>query len=1024
MENALDVAALAVSTASLLFDTLGHANEWPRSFRRVVSWLAVLCAGGVLVVSALNAIPGHRLDPWERGAAALVALPLLLIGVRRLRRIPRTIVDHDVLQMIKAAGDLVEDAGTDASEPGVDVDATSRIGRKERRIRLSRLLRARWRGAGQLTLVRGPAGAGKTYGLRGLARRGMPRGRRPAQGRVIPVYVDLRFFVTDAGPVEANSYREFLAGLLGRGDSFLRGKVLQYFREHREVVGWLFLFDSFDEIPALLDSTDVARTAEEHLTAIRRLVDSLPNSHAVIASRDFAEPSAITSSRLITINPLSPKNQRSLMKALIPQRQPRRTLSKRLSADPGLRRLAENPLTLRLICGYIRDTDSAALDGGVFGVTHQAVHARVVRILGGREPVAAGVVRVAQQLAFCLTLLDAPTGWNWARVDAEMAKREFASGPELHAAVQTLEQARLLRTVPDTGGAGPLKAFTFAHRSIQELLAAGLLLAEPGLLAPGEMLAGHRWEGVVPLLLRNGTAGQRAAILTAAERMLAETLAGMTGLPEIVRFGDPARMTARRVARFEWPPASVPLVRMLAAGQPRQAELPGSLGDTVGRLVIGAFVAGTAYDRSLALDVLALVPDWLAQWAIGRTLVRETITVLRRKALDQVVRLDLPPFPDETVHFLLINQILDLERNWSVGAADGLPSWLGGLRLISEVTAAVFGLYAIGWFLSGFAGLGVIFAVLFVVALLWAGAVHGSPMPPTVAPLVGYLLLLTASIVFCVAVGEATTTVAAWLFLAPRSAVRHLGHLVLALLPLWPIVAAVVHIAGTPADTALLRMRRPLGALLRRRLDSVQLSGSRAAAFGIASLVLVVAAVVGDQREAGVLRLSGAAEHSARVAVIVVLLSLAAVAFAYGLAGDWLHDQRWLTRWRGRPARKVDDADLLGALTEIRTGWGLRRLFEDLDDRARRDPAVLVPMGATLVNLDHALDHLTRIMPSGVRWRVPPTIWENEPPFGDDRFVDWLRLPGTSRTKLRWLAGSSRERVMELRERVQTGTIT
>jgi hypothetical protein len=54
--------------------------------------------------------------------------------------------------------------------------------------------------------------------------------------------------------------------------------------------GWLFLFDSFDEIPELLSVTETGTATERYEQALRDFVTTLSRCRGVIASREFRSP--------------------------------------------------------------------------------------------------------------------------------------------------------------------------------------------------------------------------------------------------------------------------------------------------------------------------------------------------------------------------------------------------------------------------------------------------------------------------------------------------------------------------------------------------------------------------------------------------------------------------------------------------------------------------------------------------------------------------------------------------------------
>ncbi|MCA2216308.1 NACHT domain-containing protein [Jidongwangia harbinensis] len=698
LPNRLAMAAVIVALGSLLFDAMSFAKGWPLAFRRLFATALIVAAAtvGSLFLTSTPVVANR--PPQIQFTIIAVAALAGALGVYRLVRPLRAAVDHDLRQIARAATALIEGrplaaplagaGGVRRKDAFVGVDAVYRRHGREETVRAVRaLVRHSRRGTDPVVLLQGPAGGGKTTIMRHVVRIALPSGRRLRRGAPIPVYVDLRRMLSDAGTVEANTIREYVADILGHGDARFRELVLQYLTERHVEVRWVFLFDSFDELPALLASSDARRVARAHLDAIRLFVDNTPESRTVIASRDFRETDVGALWPSLTVRPLSLRRQSRFVHVMITDRLARRVLRRRLAVDAGLRTLCENPLMLRLLCNYVRDTGSTELPESVFDVFDRSIRARIRETVGDHEDGQATVDRTlstARELAFCLTAGSGTDRTSWDDIRRAMALRDFPAGETLDATALVLKLAGLGATHGARGD------FLFAHRLIQDFLTAGLAMARPGLVDPDNILTEPGWENIVPFMLRHGDDELRAALLRSAESTLEKAAATAAGVPVESDLNKPAD-EIRRLASFAWPQPTVPLVRMIAAGRP--TPVPERLQHVIDRLVVGALVGGAPYDRSVALDCLPLASSALARWAVGRTMHQETVATLRSKALDKTVALRLLPVEDDDIERpMLLLQAWRGKRSWSTrddGSEDSLGGQLAILTAITAVSAAV-----------------------------------------------------------------------------------------------------------------------------------------------------------------------------------------------------------------------------------------------------------------------------------------------------------------------------------------------
>ncbi|WP_122384448.1 NACHT domain-containing protein, partial [Pseudomonas savastanoi] len=102
----------------------------------------------------------------------------------------------------------------------------------------------------------GEPGSGKSVALRHLAMEFAERGRKSNDGgSIVPLYINLREMeAASSSGISADDVRKFVLENIRRGDADTLSYVRENWNDYCSRGIWLFLFDSFDEIPAVLHS--------------------------------------------------------------------------------------------------------------------------------------------------------------------------------------------------------------------------------------------------------------------------------------------------------------------------------------------------------------------------------------------------------------------------------------------------------------------------------------------------------------------------------------------------------------------------------------------------------------------------------------------------------------------------------------------------------------------------------------------------------------------------------------------------
>jgi hypothetical protein len=522
-------------------------------------------------------------------------------------------------------------AELEAEVETVGSSGRGRLPRPSRRgLRRERSLsRALIQGKEQLVLLQGDPGSGKSVALRFVARKMAARATKSKRlDAVIPLYVNLKGLQPGGRPIDAQLIEEFVLDSLRDGATADVDRFLEEEFENGKINGtWFFLFDSFDEIPELLSSTDVDSAVRAYSEAISTFVYGVSKCRGVIASRHFRAPPNY-GLPTFTIVPLSERRRRKLIEKADLDPPEAALVTDFPTGDAELAALSENPLFLGLLIEYVREHHD--LPTGWYDVFEAFVSRRIdahrERLTNdyGIDP---EELRLrSEEIAFTMTA----TGGlglsprRQALRDAYEAAG-FEHSDQLDAAMDALQWTKLARS--EEGNASATNpSFTFAHRRFQEYFATRVVLREPDRITSARLLTDANWrETAVTLCIAQPESS--GPILEEAERLL-----------NMATSAD--RETTEN---FRWQPGALHVLGLLQSAFAGTSEsLPASLRQKVSGLLGAAVKGGTITDRKWALEVAGTAPpDDMA--ALLLEAFRGKSPWLREVAYRQAARLPLIP---------------------------------------------------------------------------------------------------------------------------------------------------------------------------------------------------------------------------------------------------------------------------------------------------------------------------------------------------------------------------------------------
>jgi hypothetical protein len=462
----------------------------------------------------------------------------------------------------------------------------------------------------KLVLLEGEPGSGKSVALHYLtSTMARTAAKASSASTVIPLYVDLKSIEREAGrEIDAALIGSHVVKTLNRtGDLAITEFLDEELRKGMQEGTWLFLFDSFDEIPDILSVTSADSTIREYGLAIYDFLAGFNRCRGVVASRSFRGPGALNWPRF-EITPLSDRNRRNLIKrADLPPEVERALIGEVELARSSLTEMSGNPLFLGLLCEYMRDGHS--FPENAYAVFENYVTARLNRDeqkLHIQFGVATEDVRHAAEVAaFCMAA-SAGLGLSPARGALAAAMEECGFAQDAGVMLDAMAYIKLARAEEHDRA----HTFTFTHRRFQEYFATCVVMKRAGAVSPDALLTDARWRETAVVLLQTQNA---PALLDAAGTRLAEALTRIREafrdhpLPEDV---ESVKAGPREAIEFPWPPLALHLLALLQAGfRGRSEAVPEPIRATAGRILLPVAQYGSLMDRRWALEVAGAAPQ-------------------------------------------------------------------------------------------------------------------------------------------------------------------------------------------------------------------------------------------------------------------------------------------------------------------------------------------------------------------------------------------------------------------------------
>jgi hypothetical protein len=516
----------------------------------------------------------------------------------------------------------------------------------------------------RLIQLEGEPGSGKSVALRFVARTLADRASRSRDlKRVIPLYLNLKELSRDEGAaVDQNLIRLFVLKTLNKAnDRDVERFLDDEFSRGLEEGTWLFLFDSFDEIPEVLSSTEADEVIKSYADAISDFLSVMNRCRGVVASRHFRGPGQSRWPRF-RILPLSEARRlRLIRQALLPVGVEQQLTGHLEMASPELRDMSRNPMLLGLLSEYMRSGNP--FPENVHTVLSSYLEHRLDRDalrVERRFGVGAPAVRAAaESAAFCMAA-DAGLGLSPGRAPLKRALAQYGLEPggDVDTLLDALTFIKLARA--DESASSGEKSFTFAHRRFQEYFATCVVLREPDRVSARALLSDARWRETAVVMCQSQSAEVLTPLVEEARGALADAAGAISAAPDSAPGGvEDSRSGGEPLQDFRWPHATVHILSLLQDGFGRRlAELPDDIRRRVGDMLRGVNRRAGQFDRKCVLEVAGAAP---APVLLG--LLRDAFTsksqLLKNIAYRQVARLgEIPDDIASSIHVATFNLAL------------------------------------------------------------------------------------------------------------------------------------------------------------------------------------------------------------------------------------------------------------------------------------------------------------------------------------------------------------------------------
>lgn len=470
----------------------------------------------------------------------------------------------------------------------------------------------------RFALIEGDPGSGKTVLFREVARRVCARAATSWKADApVALYFDLKMLNrSDDQRIDPTLIRQFIVDQTKRFGSPEIGRFLEQNLDQGMREGWwVFLLDSFDEIPDILSAEDVSDTIDRYSEAIFGFASDFNQCRTLLATRYFRRPKD-SSQPKFRVLPLSDVQRNQLIeRASITPEAADRLYSGIALAGPSLRHICENPMYLALLIEYVREGAVAPNNAHELFARFVDRQINIHQELLIQFAIDAATLRAFAEAAAFQIVAKSGLGLNPPRAALLSAVGETnAQWLTASPLLDLLEDLRFARGESDADDR-TLRRFTYAHRRFQEYFATCYVIRVNNAATEQDLLFDARWRETATVLLGVHAGVTANSMLTRVQQYLTNcvfTIRNRGQYQELeTTIESESGLPSPAVPEFfSWPPSSLHVLSVLQDGYADDpARLASGIRYEIAGIVRSAFRRGRLEDRRMALEVAGTLPD-------------------------------------------------------------------------------------------------------------------------------------------------------------------------------------------------------------------------------------------------------------------------------------------------------------------------------------------------------------------------------------------------------------------------------
>lgn len=494
-----------------------------------------------------------------------------------------------------------------------------------------------------IILLEGEPGSGKSVALRHIALNLLQKAKQSRSNKtILPIYINLRGLKRLHDQlIDRELISKYILFSINRANtrdatSFLDDEFERGLQEGT----WLFLFDSFDEIPEVLSARDADSIVRKYADAISDFLHSMNRCRGIVASRYFRGPGHVEWTHFNIVGLTLERQVQLVKQAKILSQKEQVLIGQLATARPEIQAMTVNPLFLSMVIEQALSNQE--FPENTFTVFETYVTQRFeqdqerLRTRFGLEH--EKVRKIAETIAFCMTA-DTNIGLSPYReeIKESLKRLQHETISDLDTYFDALEFIKIGRSETALGVENS-KSFAFSHRRIQEYFATSFVMRAPDQISPSRLLTDARWRETAVVLCQTQPEEELQAIIIEAGENLYQYAVEVENWFKLIEKDNglfPAPML--------WPPGLLHLLSLLQDGfNNRKHILPEYIRNNASVILKIAQSCGIFPDRKWSLEVAGIAEQSALLDAL-RTAIHDYSILLNQVAYEQVSRLENIP---------------------------------------------------------------------------------------------------------------------------------------------------------------------------------------------------------------------------------------------------------------------------------------------------------------------------------------------------------------------------------------------